>query len=116
MALPDARQAERSDPWISGSLCTCRKWRVKGPASYQGRHAGRCTGMTASQFPALFQRCSTIMQVKISQEVIDPSTTICLLQPQSPRSGSNMVALYSWISSVRQKRAVIKPSILSFHF
>lgn len=51
VALSDARQAARSNPWLPGSLCTCGKWRVTGPAPHQGRHAGRCPGMTISQFP-----------------------------------------------------------------
>lgn len=50
VALPNARQAERSDPWLPGSLCTCGKWRVTGPAPHQRRHAGRCPGMTISRF------------------------------------------------------------------
>lgn len=40
VALLDARQAERSDPWLPGALCARGKRRVEGPAPHQGCHAG----------------------------------------------------------------------------
>lgn len=56
VAVPDARQAERSDPRLPGPLRACGEWRVTGPAPHQGCHAGRCTGVTVSQLPFVFNR------------------------------------------------------------
>lgn len=40
VAIPNTWQATRSDPWLPGSLCSCGKWRVKGPAPNKGCYAG----------------------------------------------------------------------------
>ena len=66
VALPDARQAARSDPWLPGSLCARGKRRVTGPAPHQGRHAGRRPGMTISQFPVRYHKHFKIPPQSIS--------------------------------------------------
>lgn len=101
VALPDAGQTERSDPWLPGSLCACGKWRGKGPAPHQGRHAGRCAGMIVSQFPQYKSIMSERKKSVFHQECPGlPSSFPAMIRDFTNKAGQNntLILMQRWKS------------------